>query len=37
MDQTNPLENMVTFDNKSEPKTKKRKDKKQNTFDSLNA
>ena len=37
MDQTNLLENMVRFYNKSKPKTKEGKDKKQNTFVSVNA
>ena len=37
MDQTNLLENMVKFSNKSRPKTKQVKDKKQNTFDRVNA
>ena len=37
MDQTNLLENMVKFNNKSRPKTKEGKGKKQNTFDSVNA
>ena len=37
MDQTNLLENMVRFYNKSKPKTKEDKDKKQNTFVSVNA
>ena len=37
MDQSNLLENMVKFDNKSKPKTKEGKVKKQNTFDSVNA
>ena len=36
MDQTNLLENIVKFNNKSRPKTKKGNDKKQNTFDSVN-
>ena len=34
MDQTNLLENMVKFNNKSTPKTKIDKDRKRNTFDS---
>ena len=34
MDQTNLLENMVKFNNKSTPKTKIGKDRKGNTFDS---
>ena len=37
MDQTNLLKNMVKFDNKSRPKTKEGKEKKQNTFYSVNA
>ena len=37
MDQTNLLEKMVKFNNKSRPKTKEGKDKKRHTFDSLNA
>ena len=38
MDQSNLLENMTgIFNNKSKPKTKERKAKKQNTFDSVNA
>ena len=37
MDQTNLLKNMVKFSNKSRPKTKEGKDKKENTFDSVNA
>ena len=37
MDQTNLLENIATFNNKSKPKTKESKDKKRNTFDSVNA
>ena len=32
MDQTNLLENMVKFSNKSRPKMKEGKDKKQSTF-----
>ena len=36
MDQSNLLENMVKFNNKSKPKTKEGKVKKQNTFDSVN-
>ena len=36
MDQTNLLEKMVNFNNKSRPKTKEGKHKKQNTFDSAN-
>ena len=36
MDQRNLLENMVKFNNKSKPKTKEGKAKKQNTFDSVN-
>ena len=37
MDQTNLLENIMEFNNKSKPKTKEGKDKKRNTFDSVNA
>ena len=37
MDQTNLLENMVKFNNKSKPKTKEGKNKKQNTFDRVNS
>ena len=37
MDQSNLLENMVNFNNKSKPKTKEGKAKKQNAFDSVNA
>ena len=37
MDQTNLLENMVKFNNKSKPKTTEGKNKKQNTFDSVNS
>ena len=37
MDQANLLENMVKFSNESRPKTKEGKDKKQNTFDSVNS
>ena len=37
MDQSNQLENMVQFDNKSKPKSKEGKAKKQNAFDSVNA
>ena len=37
MDQTNLLENMVKFNNKSKPKTKEGKAQKQNTFGSINA
>ena len=37
MDQSSLLENMVKFNNKSKPKTKEGKAKKQNTFDSVNA
>ena len=37
MDQTNLLEKMVNFNNKSRTKTKEGKHKKQNTFDSVNA
>ena len=36
MDQTNLLENMVKFNNKSKLKTKEGKVKKQNTFHSVN-
>ena len=37
MDRTNLLENMVKINNKSRPKTKEGKDKKQNAFDSVSA
>ena len=37
MDQTNLLENMTKFDNKSRPRSKEDKVNKQNTFDSVNA
>ena len=37
MDQTNLLENMVKFNNRSRPKTKEDRDKKRNTFDITNA
>ena len=37
MDQTNLLENMEKFNDKSRPKTNKDKDKKLNTFDSVSA
>ena len=37
MNQSKLLENMVKFNNKSKPKTKEGMDKKQNTFDSVNA
>ena len=37
MDQTNLLENMVKFNNKSRPKTKEGKYKKRNTFESVSA
>ena len=37
MDQTNLLEKMAKFNNKSKPKTKEGKDKKQSNFDSVNA
>ena len=37
MDQSNLLENIVKFNNKSKPKTKEGKAKKPNTFDSVNA
>ena len=36
MDQVDLLENMIKFTKKSRPKTKEDKDKKQNTFDSVN-
>ena len=36
MDQTNLLEKMAKFNDKSKPKTKEGKDKKWNTFDSVN-
>ena len=36
MDGTNLLEIMIKFNNKSKPKTKEGKDKKGNTFDSVN-
>ena len=36
MDQTNLSENMVKFNNKSRPRSKKNKYKKRNTFDSVN-
>ena len=36
MDQSNLLENMVKFNNKSRPRSKENKDKKRNTFDSIN-
>ena len=36
-DQSNLLENMVEFSNKSKQKNKESTDKKQNTFDSVNA
>ena len=35
MDQTNLLENIVKFNNKSKPKTKEGRDKNKNTFDSV--
>ena len=37
MDQSNLVEDMVQFNNKSKPKTKDGKALKQNTFDSVNA
>ena len=37
MYQSNILENMVKFNNKSKPKTKEGKAKEQNIFDSVNA
>ena len=37
MDQTNLLENIVKFNNKSRPKTKEDKEKRRNTFDSISA
>ena len=37
MGQSNQFENMVKFINKYKPKTRERKAKKQNTFDSVNA
>ena len=37
MKQTNLLENIINLSNKSRARTKKGKDKKQNTFDSTNA
>ena len=37
MDRTNLLENMVKINNKSRPKTKEGKDKKQNAYDSISA
>ena len=37
MDQSNLLENIVKFNNKSQPKPKEGKAKKQNTFDCINA
>ena len=37
MDQTNLLEYTVKFNNKSRPKTREGKDKKQNTIDSVSA
>ena len=36
LDQTNLLENMIKFNNKSRPRSKEERDKKQNTFDSVN-
>ena len=36
MDQTNLLENIIKFNNKSKPVTKEGKDKKRNIFDSEN-
>ena len=35
LDQTNLLENMVKFNNKSKPRSKEDKDKKRNSFDSV--
>ena len=37
MDQSNLIENMVKFNNKSKPKTKEGTAKKQSTFDSVNS
>ena len=37
MDQTNLLDNAVDFNNKSRPRSKEDKDKKQNTFKSVSA
>ena len=37
MDQINLLENVIKLNNKSKPRTKEGKAKKQNTFDSVNA
>ena len=37
MDHTNLLKNMVKLNNKSKPRTKEGKAKKQNTFDNVNA
>ena len=37
MDQSNPLERMVEFNNKSRPKSKEGKSKRRDTFDSVNA
>ena len=37
MDQTNILENIKKFDDKSRPETKEGKDKKRNNFDSVSA
>ena len=37
MGQSNLLENMLKFNKKSRPKTKEGKDKKENTFGSVNA
>ena len=36
MEQTNLLENIVNFSNKSKPRSKRDKDKEQNTYDSTN-
>ena len=36
MEQTNLLENILDFSSKSRPRSEKDKDKKQNTFDSIN-
>ena len=37
MKQTNLLEKIINLSNKPRPRSKKEKDKKQNTFDSINA
>ena len=37
MDESNLLDNIVKFNNKSKPRTKERKAEKQNIFDSVNA